>query len=84
MASWNHLESKSLFCGCPQIVRESPRKLPATASVGWRQRSLHEKGWNYKVIERQLAHAERNAVSAAHNFAEHLPARRKMTQAWAE
>ena len=36
------------------------------------------------VIELQLAHAERNAVSAAYNFAEHLPERRKMMQAWAD
>jgi hypothetical protein len=28
--------------------------------------------------------AERNAVSAAYNFAEHLPERRKMMQAWAD
>ena len=34
---------------------------------------LHKRGWNHQVIERQLAHAERNAVSAAYNFAEHLP-----------
>jgi integrase len=34
--------------------------------------------------ERQLAHAERNAVRAAYNFAEHLPERRKMMQAWAD
>ena len=33
---------------------------------------LHEQGWNHQAIERQLAHAERNAVSAAYNFAEHL------------
>lgn len=45
---------------------------------------LHEEGWNHQVIERQLAHAERNAVSAAYNFAEHLPERRKMMQAWAD
>ncbi len=44
---------------------------------------LHEQGWNHQAIERQLAHAERNAVSAAYNFAEHLPERRKMMQAWA-
>jgi len=43
---------------------------------------LHEQGWNHQVIERQLAHAERNAVSAAYNFAEDLPERRKM--AWAD
>jgi integrase len=45
---------------------------------------LHEQGWNHQSIERQLAHAERNAVSAAYNFAEHLPERRKMMQAWAD
>ena len=40
---------------------------------------LHEQGWNHQIIERQLAHDERNAVSVAYNFAEHLPERRKMT-----
>ena len=45
---------------------------------------LHERGWNHHAIERQLAHAERNAVSAAYNFAEHLPERRQMMQAWAD
>lgn len=45
---------------------------------------LHEQGWNHQIIERQLAHADRNAVSAAYNFAEHLPERRKMMQAWAD
>jgi integrase len=45
---------------------------------------LHEQGWNHHVIERQLAHAERNAVTAAYNYAEHLPERRRMMQAWAD
>jgi integrase len=45
---------------------------------------LHEIGWNHQAIERQLAHAERNAVSAAYNFAEHLPERRRMMQEWAD
>jgi len=36
------------------------------------------------VIERQLAHGERNEVSAAYNFAEYLPERRKMMQQWAD
>ncbi len=44
---------------------------------------LHELGWPHAVIERQLAHGERNKVSAAYNHAEHLPERRKMMQAWA-
>ena len=45
---------------------------------------LHEQGWPTEVIERQLAHAERNKVKAAYNYAEHLPKRRKMMQAWAD
>jgi hypothetical protein len=45
---------------------------------------LHEQGRNHQAIERQLAHAERNDVSAAYNFAEHLPERRKMMQAWSD
>ena len=36
------------------------------------------------MIERQLVHGERNQVSAAYNFAEHLPERRKMMQQWAD
>ncbi len=45
---------------------------------------LNEQGWHHDAIERQLAHAERNGVRAAYNYAEHLPERRKMMQAWAE
>ena len=45
---------------------------------------LHEQGWPSDVIERQLWHAERNSVKVAYNHAEHLPARRKMMQAWAD
>jgi integrase len=45
---------------------------------------LHELGLPHGVIERQLAHGERNKVSAAYNFAEHLPERRKRMQQWAD
>jgi len=45
---------------------------------------LHEKGWNHLAIERQLAHSEKSAVSAAYNYAEHLPERREMMQWWAD
>lgn len=44
---------------------------------------LHEQNWNHQVIEIQLAHAEGNAVSRAYNYAQHLPERKKMMQAWA-
>lgn len=45
---------------------------------------LNEQGWHRDAIERQLAHAERDAVRAAYNYADHLPERRKMMQAWAD
>lgn len=45
---------------------------------------LHEQGWNSDVIERQLAHGERNKVKAAYNHAKHLPERVRMMQAWAD
>ena len=45
---------------------------------------LNEQGWHKDAIERQLAHGERNKVRAAYNYAEHLPVRRQMMQAWAD
>jgi integrase len=41
---------------------------------------LHEPGFAHDVIERPLAHGERNKVSAAYDFAQHLPERRAMMQ----
>jgi integrase len=45
---------------------------------------LNELGWNRDAIERQLAHGDRDSVRASYNFAEFLPERRKMMQAWAD
>lgn len=45
---------------------------------------LNEEGFNADVIERQLAHAERNKIRAAYHRAEYLDERRKMMQWWAE
>lgn len=45
---------------------------------------LHEQGWPSDIIERQLAHAERNSIKAAYNHAQHLPERRRMMQSWAD
>lgn len=44
---------------------------------------LNEQGWRPDVIERQLAHCERDEVRGAYNRAEYLPERVKMMQAWA-
>jgi predicted TIM-barrel fold metal-dependent hydrolase len=45
---------------------------------------LHEQGWPSDVIERQMAHTERNKVKAAYNHALHLPERKQMMQSWAD
>ncbi|HXX82850.1 MAG TPA: integrase arm-type DNA-binding domain-containing protein [Casimicrobiaceae bacterium] len=45
---------------------------------------LNEAGFRPDVIERQLAHAERNAVRAAYHRAEYLPERHRMMQQWAD
>lgn len=45
---------------------------------------LHEQGFNHEHIELQLAHAPRNAVSAAYNHALYLAPRAKMMQYWAD
>jgi integrase len=45
---------------------------------------LHEQGWPSDIIERQLAHVERNTVKAAYNHAQYLPERKEMMQAWAD
>jgi len=45
---------------------------------------LNEHGFNSDVIERQLAHVERNKVRAAYNHAEYMPERRKMMQWWSD
>jgi integrase len=45
---------------------------------------LHEAGFDHKIIELQLAHSERDEVSAAYNHATHLAARRKMMAWWAD
>jgi len=45
---------------------------------------LNELGYNRDWIERQLAHSERDGVRAAYNYAQYLPERRKMMQAYAD
>ncbi|RAO75991.1 integrase [Dyella jiangningensis] len=45
---------------------------------------LNEMGWAPDVIERQLAHAERNKVRAAYNRAQYMDERKRMMQAWAD
>ena len=46
--------------------------------------ALHEQGYDHQHIEIQLAHGERDAVSAAYNHALYLKQRKIMMQAWAD
>lgn len=46
--------------------------------------TLSEQGWPSEVIERQLAHVDKNAVRAAYQRSDLLPERRRMMQAWAD
>ncbi len=45
---------------------------------------LHEQGWPHELIAIQLAHQERNTVSAAYNHARYLKPRAEMMQAQAD
>jgi integrase len=45
---------------------------------------LNAQGWPSDVIERQLAHVEKNQVRAAYNRHDYLPERRKMMQSWSD
>ena len=57
----------------------TPHGMRATAST-----MLNEMGYRPDVIERQLAHAERNKVRAAYNHADYLQERKQMMQQWAD
>jgi integrase len=46
--------------------------------------TLNEMGYRPDVIERQLAHTEKNAVRAAYHRSQYLEERRTMMQAWAD
>lgn len=60
-------------------ARFVPHGFRATASS-----ILNEAGFRYDVIERQLAHKERNKVRATYNQAEYAHERREMLQWWAD
>jgi integrase len=59
--------------------RFTPHGIRATAST-W----LNNRGVRADVIERQLAHVERNRVRAAYNRADYMPERIVMMQTWAD
>lgn len=70
----NHVLHKMGYKG--KLVGHGFRSLAST--------TLNEKGYRPDVIERQLAHAERNKVRAAYNRAEYMEQRIGMMQDWAD
>ena len=58
--------------------RFTPHGVRATAST-----ILNGIGWRPDVIEKQLAHVERNKVRAVYNQAQYLAERKAMMQQWA-
>lgn len=62
----------------------SNEQMTAHGFRGMASTRLNEMGWSPDVIERQLAHSERNQIRAAYNHAEYLSERRKMMQVWAD
>jgi integrase len=61
------------------IHKFSPHSFRHTAST-----MLNEMNWRPDVIEKQLAHRERNKIRATYNKATYLLERKKMMQAWAD
>jgi integrase len=59
--------------------KATPHGMRATAST-----ILNENGFKPDVIERQLAHCERNKIRAAYNHAQHLKERRAMMEWWGD
>jgi integrase len=66
---------QSIGFGC-EITMSGFRSMAATL--------LSEQGWNADAIERQLSHLDPRPVRRPYNFAEYLPERRRMMQAWAD
>lgn len=67
------------FCGSKDSIGFTAHGFRATAST-----MLNEMGFRPDVIERQLAHAERNKVRASYNHGQYMDERRAMMQQWAD
>ncbi len=75
----------------PESLRAGLRRMGLTneemTTHGFRHMAstrLYELGYKGDIIERQLAHGERNKIKAAYNHAEHLEDRRIMMNEWAD
>lgn len=76
--------SENTVCAALRRMGYSGDEMTAHGFRSMASTLLHELGWPHDAIEAQLAHGQRNQVSAAYNFAKYLPERRRMMQAWAD
>ncbi|HFF5333718.1 TPA: tyrosine-type recombinase/integrase [Acinetobacter baumannii] len=76
MISRTTLNKMLMYIGLREVTAHDFR---ATAST-----LLYEKGYEEAWIEKQLAHAEQNRTKASYDHSQHLEARRKMMQDWAD
>ncbi len=77
-----HMSNNTILKGLERMGFK--RRMTGHGFRGLASTLLHEQGYAHEHIELQLAHAPRNAVSAAYNHALYLKARSKMMQEWAD
>ena len=77
------LHGAALSCALQSLGFEhkevTPHGFRATACT-----LLNELGWRSEAIERQMAHGVSDSVRRHYDYAQHLPERRLMMQAWAD
>lgn len=79
----NHITSNSMLYVIYELGFKG--KVVSHGFRGTASTILNESGlFDKDVIERQLAHMERNRVRASYNHADYLPKRREMMQWWAD
>ena len=74
-----HLALERMGFNGQDSIGFSAHGFQATAST-----MLNELSFRSEVIERQLAHAERNKVRASYNQGEYMEERRAVLQQWAD
>ncbi|UJS26057.1 tyrosine-type recombinase/integrase [Thiothrix winogradskyi] len=81
----------------PDKVLSSNALLQVIRRIGWKEKTtvhgfralassaMHDAGFEPKVIEKQLAHAERNKIAGAYNYmAQYMPERIRLMQWWGD
>lgn len=77
------LHAGALSCAL-QSLRFDPKEVTPHGFRATACTLLNEMGWRSEAIERQMAHGVSDSVRRHYNYAQHLPERRLMMQAWAD